>query len=492
LIGRFKIFFMNSSVVKIYFPYILVLIGLKELKFIEVVFLVSFGFILCIGIYIKKKNFKTKNILILLISFLLIYLTLYNFTNKDTLIVDREISVTGQILEIRNYEKDSNLKICKVNITNSNLLLNNKDVICIFYKLHNTFYSKDIIKFKGVLTKDKKGSLLIKNCTVVEISKRNNTGFSTNIIKHYLEKTFSKISLDKDIEAFLNAIILGNKNLMRTTEKDIYRNSGTMHLFAVSGIHVGFIYLLLNLLFSNILRNKFICQVFITIVLAIYLDVVNYPPSAQRAFTMIVFWQITKLFNKKANLISSLLWSALITVFWDTEQLFSLGYQLSYTVVFAIVIIFKTINYRNDNKLTNFLLSSLKTSYAAFCGSMLLIFDYFGMIAPVSILINMLVVPICFILIIILFSIIILVPLINIYFFSNVIYFFKYVIDSIINIFTYGNLTYFTFEDRNDINNLYHLIYPFTFFFYKNFFRNKFIYLVSLILLPFLILLFFF
>ena len=83
----------------------------------------------------------------------------------------------------------------------------------------------------------------------MEISKRNNTGFSTNILKHYLEKTFSKISLDKDIEAFLNAIILGNKNLMRSTEKDIYRNSGTMHLFAVSGIHVGFIYLLLNLLF---------------------------------------------------------------------------------------------------------------------------------------------------------------------------------------------------------------------------------------------------
>jgi competence protein ComEC len=206
---------------------------------------------------------------------------------------------------------------------------------------------------------------------------------------------------------------------------------------------------------------------------------------------MIVFWQITKLFNKKVNLISSLLWSALITVFWDTEQLFSLGYQLSYTVVFAIVIIFKTIGFENDNKLTNFFSSSLKTSYAAFCGSMLLIFDYFGMIVPVSILINMLVVPICFILIIILFSIVIIVPLLDIYFFSYVIYFFKYIIDFIINVLTYRNITYFTFENRNDINNLYHLIYPFTFLFYRNFFRNKFIYLVSLILLPFLILLFF-
>jgi competence protein ComEC len=482
---------MNSSVVKIYFPYILVLIGLKDLKFIEVVFFVSLGFILCISIYIKNNNFNIKNNLILLINFILIYFTLYNYTNKYALIVDREISVTGKVLEIRDYEKDSNLKICKVNIMNSDILLNHKDLICIFYKLDNTVDNKDIIKFKGVLTKDKIRTLLIKNCTVLEISKKNNTEFSTNMIKRYIKKTFSIISLDKNIDAFLNAIILGNKDLMNSAEKDIYRKSGTMHLFAVSGIHVGFIYLLLNLLFSHILRNKFICQGLITIVLAIYLDIVNYPPSAQRAFTMIVFWQITKLFNKKVNLISSLLWSALITVFWDTEQLFSLGYQLSYTVVFAIVIIFKTIGFENDNKLTNFFSSSLKTSYAAFCGSMLLIFDYFGMIVPVSILINMLVVPICFILIIILFSIVIIVPLLDIYFFSYVIYFFKYIIDFIINVLTYRNITYFTFENRNDINNLYHLIYPFTFLFYRNFFRNKFIYLVSLILLPFLILLFF-
>ena len=49
---------------------------------------------------------------------------------------------------------------------------------------------------------------------------------------------------------------------MSIEEKDTYRYSGTMHLFAVSGIHVGFIYLILNLIFTHIFKNKFLCQVY--------------------------------------------------------------------------------------------------------------------------------------------------------------------------------------------------------------------------------------
>lgn len=485
---------MNISVVKIYFPYILVIIGLKQIKIDEVVFFVSLGFFLFIFFCIKNKNYRNKNFLILLISFFLISVKLYNNSNKYRLIVDREISAIGEVLERKNYNKDTNFQICKIKLLNTESVINklNCEIFtCLFYKENNPINKEDIIKFKGILTKNENNILIIKNCHFLYIVENDINKISTNYIRYYLENTFSKISINKEVNAFINAIILGNTNLMNNTEKDTYRNSGTMHLFAVSGIHIGFIYLFINLLFSLILRNKFFCQGLITVLLVTYLDIVNYPPSAQRAVVMIIFWQITKLFDKKINLISSLLWSALITVLLDSEQLFSVGYQLSYTVVFGIIIIFNTINSKNENKLINFFLSSLKTSYAAFCGSMLLIFDYFGMIVPGSILINMLIVPICFILLIILFFTVLFFPILNIYFFSELIYFFKYLIDFIINILTYKNFTFFFFEERKDVNNLYHLIYPFTFFFYRNFFNNKPFYLVSLFLIPFLIFLFF-
>ena len=485
---------MNISVVKIYFPYILVIIGLKQIKIDEVIFFVFLGFFLFTFFCIKNKSYKNKNFFILLISFFLISLKLYNDSNKYRLIVDREISAVGEVIERKNYNEDTNFQICKIRLLNTESVIkkiNHEIFSCLFYKESKTINKQDIIRFKGILTKGENNVLMIKNCHLIYFFKNDKKDINTNYIRYYLENTFRKFSINEEVNAFLNAIILGNKNLMNNTERNIYRNSGTMHLFAVSGIHIGFIYLILNLLLSLILRNKFFCQGLITILLATYLDIVNYPPSAQRAVIMIIFWQITKLFDKKINLISTLFWSALITVLLDSEQLFYVGYQLSYTVVFGIIIIFKTINSKYENKLINFLLSSLKTSYAAFCGSMLLIFDYFGMIVPGSILINMLIVPICFILLIIIFFVILFFPLLNISLFSNLIYFFKHSIDYIINIFTYKNFTFFFFEERKDVNNLYHLIYPFTFFFYKNFFNNKTFYLLSLFFIPFLIFFFF-
>lgn len=485
---------MNASVIKIFFPYVLVIIGLENLKFNEVIVFVSIGFSLFTYLCIIRSDFRTKNFLILLLCSILIIISLFNHEKKFQFIVDREITVTGKVIGNKFSSTDNNFKIFKIKILNTSdtlKMLKNKELLCTFYELDKIIGRIEILNFNGILTQDNKKNLIIKNCKL-KSSLNNYTNFiDTNFIKLYFLNAFKSISLNKDVNAFLNAIILGNKNLMSIEEKDIYRYSGTMHLFAVSGIHVGFIYLILNFILALIFKNRFICQAIITVFLATYLDIVNYPPSAQRAFTMILFWQFTKLLNKKNNLISSLFWSALITIIFDPEQLFSVGYQLSYSVVFAIIIILSSFNYKIKNKFGDFFLSSLKTSYAAFCGSMLLIYDYFEIIVPGSILINMLIVPICFIFIIILLIILILLPVFDFNFYSETICFLKYLIDYIIKFFSYENYTFFILDKKNDINNFLHLVYPFTFFFYKKLFYNNLLYLISLLFIPFFIFLFF-
>ena len=485
---------MNASVIKIFFPYVLVIISLENLRFSEVIVFVGIGFSLFTYLCVKNGDFRTKNFLLLVISSILIIISLYNHEKKFQFIVDREITITGKIIGKKFSSMDNNLKIFEIKILNTNdvlKMLRGKELLCTFYELDKIINREEILNFNGILTQNNKNNLIIKNCKLRSRLNNNKKFINTNFIKLYFQNAFKSISLNQDVNAFLNAIILGNKNLMSIEEKDIYRYSGTMHLFAVSGIHVGFIYLILNLIFTIIFKNRFLCQAIITVFLATYLDIVNYPPSAQRAFTMILFWQITKLLNKKNNLVSSLLWSALITIIFDPEQLFSVGYQLSYSVVFAIIIILSSLNYKIKNKFGNFFLSSLKTSYAAFCGSMLLIYDYFEIIVPGSILINMLVVPICFVFIIILFIIIILLPVFDFNFYSETIYFLKYLIDYIIKFFTCENYTYFIFDKKNDVNNFLHLVYPFTFFLYRKLFYNSFLSFISLLFIPFFIFLFF-
>ena len=51
---------------------------------------------------------------------------------------------------------------------------------------------------------------------------------------------------------------------------------------------------------------------------------------------MICMYQSTKLLNKEKNLLSNLMWSGLLILFIEPDQLLDLGFQLSFTVLFAI------------------------------------------------------------------------------------------------------------------------------------------------------------
>ena len=106
---------------------------------------------------------------------------------------------------------------------------------------------------------------------------------------------------------------------------------------------------------------------------------------------MICMYQSTKLLNKeKKNLLSNLMWSGLLILFIEPDQLLDLGFQLSFTVLLhTITIISNNLSHNFENITKNYLYQSFITSYAAFCGSCLLLLDYFSIIVPGSILINM-------------------------------------------------------------------------------------------------------
>ena len=90
------------------------------------------------------------------------------------------------------------------------------------------------------------------------------------------------------------------------------------------------------------------------------------------------------------------MWSGLLILFIEPDQLLDLGFQLSFTVLFAITIISNNLSHNFENITKNYLYQSFITSYAAFCGSCLLLLDYFSIIVPGSILINMIIIPLFF------------------------------------------------------------------------------------------------
>lgn len=57
-------------------------------------------------------------------------------------------------------------------------------------------------------------------------------------------------------KAFVLALLLGDKDRLSQKQLDIFRGSGTMHLFAVSGLHIGCVYSTIYILFGLLIKNK--------------------------------------------------------------------------------------------------------------------------------------------------------------------------------------------------------------------------------------------
>ena len=137
----------------------------------------------------------------------------------------------------------------------------------------------------------------------------------------------------------LASMLLGNRRLLTEERALLYRHTGTFHLFAVSGLHVGSVALCLMLL-ARLLRLPGMPRTLLAIAATwFYVWLTGSSPSAVRAGIMITVISSSKLLLRQPHLFPALAVSAWLVLLWDPPQLFDLGFQLSYAVVGAIVLI---------------------------------------------------------------------------------------------------------------------------------------------------------
>ena len=234
----------------------------------------------------------------------------------------------------------------------------------------------------------KNSTILLKNIRIY----KSFTGFGCTI-KDYLTERFP----NNPHGNLACAIILGDSSLIEKSEIKSFQEAGVLHLFAVSGLHVGFMYILVRQVCSILfLKNKF-CELLGILSAGIYVMVVGFPDSAIRAWLMLFLFLLFSMLQRKKNSMNSLLVSGLIILFIESESLFSVGFQMSYTIVTGIVWVFKSNTTKGFNKgLSSYCLSIFKlTITCAFASSFLLI-DYFNHFPAFSFITNFLLQPIIF------------------------------------------------------------------------------------------------
>lgn len=146
----------------------------------------------------------------------------------------------------------------------------------------------------------------------------------------------------------LSALLLGTKTIDRPEYEKI-QMSGLSHLFVISGLHFGIMSLLVFGVFVFIFnffpklflywpRQKFVSAATLAFVL-FYMVLINPSPSVLRAGSMIAFYLLAKIFEKQKNLLHVVLLSMAVVLFFNPMDLFSVGFQLSYLSVLALIVV---------------------------------------------------------------------------------------------------------------------------------------------------------
>jgi len=137
----------------------------------------------------------------------------------------------------------------------------------------------------------------------------------------------------------LRAMLLGQKSELNEEQSWLFRTSGTMHVFAISGLHIGVIATAIHWLLV-LIRLPGKPRLFVELTaLWLYVDITGAAPSAVRAFIMVALFLIAFALRLPGNPIATLTTASLIVICFDPLQVFSASFQMSYGIVAALLLI---------------------------------------------------------------------------------------------------------------------------------------------------------
>lgn len=135
----------------------------------------------------------------------------------------------------------------------------------------------------------------------------------------------------------LVSLVLGEKSLSSPETIEVFRRCGCLHVFAVSGLHMGLAALLAALFFRVLRCSPRLSDALTLVLLALYLYITGFPVSAVRAFVMIAVLLGGRLLRRQSSPINVWCSAAFLILLVDPRQLTSASFQLSF-VLYAVVV----------------------------------------------------------------------------------------------------------------------------------------------------------
>ncbi|MCF0174095.1 MAG: ComEC/Rec2 family competence protein, partial [Bacteroidales bacterium] len=147
----------------------------------------------------------------------------------------------------------------------------------------------------------------------------------------------------------VSALLLGRRGGLEASLIEAFRISGASHLLALSGLHLGIIYLFVDFLlpfkkvpFSAV---RVLRSVILVVLCVLYSGVAGFGPSLQRALAFILAREVATSRGSHIDGMECLCTAAFVQLcFIDPNSLFAVGFQLSYLAVLGILLIYPSLS----------------------------------------------------------------------------------------------------------------------------------------------------
>ena len=218
----------------------------------------------------------------------------------------------------------------------------------------------------------------------------------TNMRRDLQLKVFNS-QLSPGSQQFVVTLILGNSNFIDKATRQEFSAAGVAHVLALSGLHVGFIaliiwWLMFPLDYLGLKKVRLVITLAAIVLFAVFTGL---SPSVVRATVMIGFVFATQVFHRRSISLNALSMAALVILVFTPAALYSVGFQLSFITVAAVLLFAKVPSWLESKyQVVNSVYSTVIVSIVAMLATVALSAHYFHTVSLMSVLSNLLILPV--------------------------------------------------------------------------------------------------
>jgi competence protein ComEC len=217
-------------------------------------------------------------------------------------------------------------------------------------------------------------------------------------LSHWLLSALNPF-FNKEMQGMVAAILIGNKDKVANSTIKLMQTTGTLHVLAVSGMHAAILFSLLSFSLKRLKQHRigtviYYCTCFF--VLWLYCFMTGASASVMRATIMCSLVIMAEILKRKGQAINTLLATAVIILIANPFTLFEIGFQLSFTAVLGILLVYPKLQtlYSHHQGIKKWFFDSINMSLSAQLLSSEIAWFYFLQYPIYSLIANLIIVPI--------------------------------------------------------------------------------------------------